>query len=66
MALRRGDIVRAEDEEGAYIAVVIQTEMLARQTVVVCLITEDVAADLTLPIRVPLRKRVRGVKLPAR
>lgn len=64
MNVRRGDIVRAEDEEGANTAVVVQSDMLTRLTVVVCMITE-VSIDVTLPIRVPLRARVYGVKLPA-
>jgi hypothetical protein len=38
--------------------------MLSRLTVVVCLIT-DVPLDITLPVRVPLRKRVAGIRLPA-
>jgi mRNA-degrading endonuclease toxin of MazEF toxin-antitoxin module len=60
----RGDIVRAEDEEGRFTAVIIQTDMFAGSTVIVCPITRHAtgAADVH---RVPLRRGLSGVGRPA-
>lgn len=60
MRLKRGDIVEAEDDEGVFVAVIAQTELLARSTVIVCLVTPD-PIEIALPVRMPLREPVPGV-----